>query len=85
MIKREFTILMVDPKTKLVPYVWKGTSEEDGYRWLESVQLKEKFKGLEPVKSSRLLIMNRRINHQKAVMWLNIIVGIILIAKLLTL
>jgi hypothetical protein len=84
-LKKEYTILMQHPESKLVVGVWKGTSQEDSFAWLESISTKEKFKGTVPVRSSRYLIMNKRINVSNAVLWLNIILLCVLIFKLVTL
>lgn len=84
MLKREYTILMVD-KDKNIPYVWKGFDEIEGLAWIEAVKGKAKFQGLTPIRTSRLLLFEKPINHGKAVLWLNVILAIILVVKLLSL
>lgn len=85
MLSREYTIIMKHPESKQAIFVWKGKSLDDSYKWLESVSQKEKFQGLVPIRTSRLLFKGKPIQWHRAITWLNIILLIVLITKLATL
>jgi hypothetical protein len=82
-IEKEYTVMLQEP-SGLITNVWKGKSEADSYAWLESMEKKGILSGKTTLKSSKYLFNGKRVDLKKSVIWLNIILLIILIAKLVS-
>jgi len=85
MISYEYTGLMIDSKTKTIPYVGKFKSLEELNSWHEKHVRSGKFSSLDLKVSKRMLVNGRplTIKSPKIFVWINIVLMLVLIAKIL--